>query len=243
MIRSDEDLFSSNITKVTLKDVISDQIANKKPKYEGKDNSKYKKSLENFYYKYIDAVIGHLKFSKVTKKHVNKIMKNIEHLSSDRQGLLNVILYKEFETRFRNKEINENLLYGIEFGKKNKKEKLDIRVNESLEQVAQKLYKSLLKSNYRTKLILLINLMCARRIGEIYELTYADIKKDTNNNYFVLAHPHITKTGIHEKYLLPKEAVELLPEDIHEIKSAKLREIKFHKNTIYLKKGKYTLNK
>ena len=72
MIRKGEDPFSKNIKKEIVKNIIIEQIANKKPKYEGKDNTKYKKSLEIFYNKYIDDTIGHLKFEKVTKRHVCK---------------------------------------------------------------------------------------------------------------------------------------------------------------------------
>jgi integrase len=234
LIRSNEDPFSKNITKETVKEIIKEQIANKKAKYAGKDNSKYKESLNIFYDKYIDDVIGHLKFSKIATKHIKKILKNIEHLSNDRQGLLKVILYNEFEVRFRNKEILENPLYSIEFGKKSKKEKLDIRLNESLEEVVQKLYKTIIESDYRTKLLLLINLMCARRIGEVYELTYGDIKKDDKGNFYILAHPHITKTSIYEKYPIPSEVIELLPDDIFNKGSVKKRLFDFHKNTIYL---------
>ena len=238
LIRLNEDPFSKNITKETVREIIKDQIASKKAKYTGKDNSNYKISLNIFYDKYIDDVIGHLKFSKVTSKHVNKILKNIEHLSNDRQGLLNVILYKEFETRFRSKEIDENPFYGIEFGKKSKKEKLDIRLNESLEQVAQKLYKNILDSNYKAKVLLLINLMCARRIGEIYDLTYNDIKEDDKGDFYILAHPHITKTSIYEKYPISSEIIELLPNDILDKCNSNKRLFDFHKNTIYLNYNK-----
>lgn len=237
-IEEGEDPFSSNVRKETIKDVVIDQIEKKKPKYKGKDNSNYKKSLEVFYYKYIDDVIGHLKFDMIRKNHIDEILKKMKHLSAERQGLLNVLLYNEFEKRFRKRAMEENLLYGLNYGSKVKKVKLDIRLNEKLEQVAQKLYTNIINSSYRTKLLLLINLMCARRIGEIYELKYQDIKIDDNGTYYVLAHPLITKTGIHEKYLLPKEAVELLPEDIHEVKNAKERMFKFHKNTIYLNYNK-----
>jgi len=238
MIEEGEDPFSSNIRKETVKDIVIDQIANKKSKYKGKDNSAYKIGLEGFYYKYIDDVIGHLKFEKITINHINKILKMIMHLSSDRQVILKVLLYNEFEKRFRKREIKENPLYDIDFGPKSKKVKLDIRLNEKLETVAQKLYANIIDSNYRTKLLLLINLMCARRIGEIHELLYQDIKIDDDGTYYVLAHPLITKTAIHERYPLPEEAIKLLPNDIHELKSREKRIFTFHKNTIYLNYNK-----
>ena len=233
MIRKGEDPFGKNIKREIVRDIITDQIENKKPKHKDKDNSRYKESLKIFYDKYIDDIIGHLKFDKVTKTHVNKILKKIEHLSPERQVLLKVLLYNEFESRFRNREIIENPFYNLDFGKKTKKVKLDIRLNESLESVAKKLYFNIINSSYTTKLLLIINLMCARRVGEIYELVYADIKKDSDGKYFILAHPNITKTSIYEKYPLPNEVVELLPRDISEVKYAKKRLFDFHKNTIY----------
>jgi len=238
MIEEGEDPFSSTIRMETVKDIVINQIENKQPNYKGKDNSAYKTTLEGFYYKYIDDIIGHLKFEKVSVNHINKILKMIKHLSADRQNLLKVLLYNEFEKRFRKKEIQENLLYDINFGSKSKKVKLDIRLNEKLEQVVQKLYTNIINSNYRTKLLLLINLMCARRIGEIHKLKYQDIKINDDGEYYVLAHPLITKTAIYERYPLPKEAVELLPEDIHEVKNSEKRIFMFHKNTIFLNYNK-----
>ena len=62
MIEEGEDPFSSNTRKETVKDFIINQIENKKPNSKGKNNANYKRSLEVFYYKYLDDVIGHLKF-------------------------------------------------------------------------------------------------------------------------------------------------------------------------------------
>ena len=158
----------------------------------------------------------------------------MNHLSSDRQGLIKVLLYNEFETRFRKREIEENFLYKVNFGPKSKKIKLEIRLNEDIESIAKKLYATIIESSYRTKLLLLINLMCVRRIGEIYDLKYKDINIDDKGNYFVLAYPDITKTGIYEKYPLPKEVIKLLPADILDVSSKDQKLCKFHKNTIYL---------
>jgi hypothetical protein len=73
-------------------------------------------------------------------------------------------------------------------------------------------------------------------------LRYADIKKDSNGDYFVLAHPHITKTAIYEKYPLPSEVVVLLPDDILDSKLADKKIFNFHKNTIYLHYNKLIAN-
>lgn len=234
MIQEGEDPFSSTIRMETVKDILIDQIEKKKSKVNGKDNTPYKKSLEIFYYKYIDDIIGHLKFEKIRKEHITKILNSIDHLSADRQGLIKVLLYNEFETRFRKREIEENFLYKVNFGPKSKKIKLEIRLNEDIENVAKKLYASILESNYRTKLLLLINLMCVRRIGEIHDLQYMNINIDENGRYFVLVNPYITKTGIYEKYPLPKEVVKLLPDDILDKINKEHQLCKFHKNTIYL---------
>ena len=64
------------------------------------------------------------------------------------------------------------------------------------------------------RLILLISIMLARRIGEIYKLKCSHIKQYENGDYYVLATSDITKTSIEEKYPLPLEIVELLPSEV-----------------------------
>lgn len=239
MIRRGEDPFSKNaITTETVKSVILNQINDKKAKVKGKNNSEYRGSLEVFYNLYIDDTIGHLLFENIKEHHINKILKDISELSNGRQKLINVLLYKEFETRFRRKKMEENFLYDVKFGKDEGKTKLDIRLNEDLTNVAKKLYKGIMEQTYKAKIALLLSIMCARRSGEILNVRYKDIKVGEDGEIFILLNKLQTKTGIGEKYIIPEEVIDLLPDCVFEESKKEEMLCQFHKNTIYLNYNK-----
>lgn len=239
MIRRREDPFAKK-TKITetVRSVILAQIEDKKPNVKGKDNLEYKKSLKLFYNLYIDDTIGHLLFENIKMYHINKILKSISHLSNARQKLMNVLLYKEFEARFRKRQMEENYLYDVKFGKDEGKVKLDIRLNENLTNVARKLYQGIMKQEYKAKIALLLSIMCARRSGEILKVKYKDVKEDEDGTFFILVNKFQTKTGIDEKYIIPEEVIDLLPEDVFDESKKEEMLSKFHKNTIFLNYNK-----
>lgn len=239
MIRRGEDPFSKkSIITETVKSVILAQIDDKKPNVKGKDNSEYRGSLRVFYNLYIDDTIGHLLFENIKMHHINKILKNISNLSNGRQKLISVLLYKEFETRFRKRQMEENFLYDVKFGKDEGKTKLDIRLNEDLTSVAKKLYKAIMEQTYKAKIALLLSIMCGRRSGEILTVKNKDVKKDEKGIIFILVNKFHTKTGIDEKYIIPEEVVDLLPSGVFDESTKEELVCQFHKNTIYLNYNK-----
>ena len=56
--------FEDNSKGEKVKDIVLKQIKEKKTKTKTKDNTHYKRSLELFYYNYIDPIIGHLRLEK-----------------------------------------------------------------------------------------------------------------------------------------------------------------------------------
>ena len=194
-----------------VKDIILKSIEDKKS---DKDNSKYKKNLTTFYNLHIDPVIGHLKLDKVKDTHINKIFQSLEGSSKTHKLNLNVLMFKIFETEFRNGNISMNPFYGLEdrYGNHKKKANFDTRLNEPKEDAVRKLFNTALEFGLSHRLLFTMSIMLARRIGELYKLRCSHIKRYSNGEWYILTTADITKTGIDEKFPLPIEVVELLPE-------------------------------
>ncbi len=229
-----------------VKDIVLESINNRKPI--GKDTA-YKKSIEGFYYNYIDPVIGHLFLDKVNDEHVKKIMKSLEGYRKEYKQNLQILMYRIFEKEFRKGNIRHNPFYDLDYGTHRPKSDFDTRLNETIESVARKLYRTALEYTPKYRLILLMSVMLVRRIGEIHQLKLSNIKQYSDGDWYILATKDITKTDIEEKYPLPAEVVELLPLnslDEEEYKNAPLFD--FSKDGVFLnykklvKKAKIDIN-
>ena len=195
-----------------VKDIILKSISDRKPV--GK-SSEYKKSLEGFYYNYIDPIIGHLFLDKVNDKHVEKIMKSLEGYRKEYKQNVQILMFRIFEKEFRKGNIKHNPFYDLDYGLHKDKEDFDIRLNEPIEDVAKKLYMTAQEYNPKYRLFLLMTIMLARRVGEIHKLKAGNIKQSKKDgDWYILAKNDITKTKIDEKYPLPDEIVNMLPKDI-----------------------------
>jgi hypothetical protein len=144
-LRKGENRFQGSLKSEKVEDIVLESIKEKKPKNALKDNGKYKHSLELFYYSYIHPTIGHLKPDKVNRQHVEKILDNLKKSSKGYKLKLHVLMFALFEKRFRNKEIDENPFYGIDYGNHEQKKSFDIRLNEPMEAVIIKLYNASLE--------------------------------------------------------------------------------------------------
>ena len=224
----------------TVKDIVLEHIAQKKPKNPKKDNSKYKRNLELFYYNYIHAVIGHLKLTKVKREHVEKILESLDGNSKSSKLQLNVLMLNMFEKEFRAGNIKSNPFYELDYGRHTKKASFDIRLNEPMELTAQKIYKSALTYRASHRLLFVMSIMCVRRIGEIFQLKYSHFNRYSNGEWYVIATEDITKTGVEEKYPLPKEAIELLPENVLDPELEDERLCTFSNSTMFTHYNKLT---
>ena len=221
-----------------VKDIVLKQIKAKKPMNEAKDNSQYKRSLELFYDKYIDPIIGHLRLDKVQKKHATIILDSLEGKTKSFKLLLNVLLLKIFEKEFREGRIQSNPFYDLDYGKHKPKEDFDTRFNEPMEMIARKFYNTALNFTLSHRLLFVMSIMTARRIGEIFQLKYSHINQYSDGSWYVIATEDITKTGIIEKYPLPKEVVELLPENILNSEYNNTQLFRFANSGIFIKQSK-----
>ncbi len=212
-IRSGKDPFSANRGH-KVREIILETIKNKKPIIAGKDNSQYKKNLESFYNLWVDQPIGHLKLGKVTKEDARKILDNLEGNSKSHKTILRTLVYKVFEDAVQEERIPSNPFYGLDYGTDKPVQELDDRFDISIKKIARKIYIASLDYDMSHRLIFLLSIMTARRIGELHELKFSHINKDEKGNWYVRTTFDITKTGIEEKYPLPEEVVELLPSDI-----------------------------
>lgn len=214
-LRKGENRFLGGIASEKVEHIVLESITARKPKKNpDKDNAKYKHNLKLFYYSYIHPTIGHLKPEKVMSTHVDKILANLKKSSKGHKLNVHVLMFNLFETRLRKKEIDENPFYGIDYGKHEYKKSFDVRLNETMEEASIKLYMASLEYVGPHKLLFVLSIMLARRIGEIHQLKYSHIKKYSDGTYYILTTPDITKTGIEEKFPLPDEVVELLPDEI-----------------------------
>jgi integrase len=141
-------------------------------------------------------------------------LESLDGLSKTRKLSLNVLMFKLFEDEFRKGNIRSNPFYNLDYGTHNSKASFDIRLNEPMENVAKKLYHTVLEFPIKHRLILMMSIMLARRMGELHALKCSHVKKYENGEYYVLATKDITKTKIEEKYPLPREIIELLPWNI-----------------------------
>lgn len=232
--------------KKKVKEVVINNINNKKPK--NKD-SEYKTKLTTFYYKYVDDVIGHLYLDKVTDDHVETIMEQIEGYRKEYQKNLQILMFKIFEKEFRKKRIDHNPFYDLDYGEHREKPNFDIRLNETIEEVAKKLYLTALEYQPRYKLFLLMTIMLARRVGELHKLRFGNIKKFSDGDWYVLAKEDITKTNVNEKYPLPQEVVNLLPRNVLDEKYENEKLFNFSESSIsynwnkLVKQAKIKINK
>ncbi len=230
-IRRGKNPFNLSSHRDKIKDIVIELINSKKPEGE---STAYKKSLEGFYYNYVDPVIGHLKIEKVRDAHVDKIMKSLSKYRKEYQQNLQTLMYKIFEKEFRRGNIPHNPFYGLDYADHWTVPGFDIRLNEAVESAAKKLYRTVLSFNEKYRLLFIITIMLARRVGETHKLTYGHIKRDSEGEWYVLATSEITKTNVNEKYPLPAEAIELLPDDILDNEKSDKRLFNFSESGIPL---------
>jgi len=193
-----------------VRDIVLKSIKEKKTK----EGSKYKKNLTSFYNLYIDRPIGHLKMENVKESDVQKILDSIEGHSKSHKLNLRVLMFQLFEKQFRDGKISTNPFYKLDYGENSGKPDFDTRLNEPMEDIAIKLYKTILELTGPHRLLFIFSIMMVRRIGEVHKLKFGHIKQDNNGEWYVLATPDITKTKISEKYPLPIEIIEMLPSEV-----------------------------
>lgn len=245
-LRNGINQFTDNTNKNKVRDIVLKSIDEKKPKTEGKDNSHYKRSLELFYTNYIDPVIGHLTLGNVRREHAEKILASLDGNTKSFKLMLNVLMFKIFETEFRAGRIKSNPFYELDYGSHKPKDDFDTRFNEPMQTIAKKYYKTALEFNPSHRLLFLMSIMTARRIGELHQLKYSHINRyaeenedgESTNEWYVVATEDITKTGIKEKYPLPYEVVELLPENILDDEYRDEQLFKFAYSGMFLKQSK-----
>ena len=216
-LRQDKDPFNRS-SEGKVKEMVLKHIDKKEPVGE---SSAYKKSLEAFYYNYVDEVIGNLYLEKVNDNDIDNIMKSLKGYKKEYQQNLQILMYRIFEKELRRGNLKYNPFYDLNYGPHSAKPDFDTRLNEPIEDVARKLYKAVLEYKPRYRLLLLMSIMLVRRIGELYQLRLSNIKKYKDGQWYVLATKDITKTGVDEKYPLPEEIVNLLPLDLKDIEKYK----------------------
>lgn len=201
---------------VTIDDIVKDDIS-KRDIVE-----KYRQDLLSFYTIYVKDTIGHLKLEKVTREHISKILTKLKDVSTTRRKMLRALLHDIFSYAHNTGAIRINPMYKLDYGKEKPIVEIDNVLDDKPLDVARKLYQAALtynlcreKSIQEYRLLFTLSVMTARRVGELHKLQYGDIKF-SGDEVFVIPRISTTKTNMQDKYILPREAVLLLPDDIQD---------------------------
>lgn len=178
----------------------------------------YRKNATATYNAHIKNIIGELKIDKVTKEHLIQIRTAMEKagLSPSTIKKPKIILSPIFKEAFSDGVIRKNILSSLKFGGDRPKPELVDRIDEPLIDAIRKIYNTTV--NYTDddyKIVMLISIMCTRRLGEIIQIKYEDIydgvvhvRASTTKTYKNL-HPN----AVAEKFPLPKEVTDLIEAD------------------------------
>lgn len=187
----------------TVDELFDRYISSKKPAYQS--------THKPIYNKWIKPFIGSKSITTVERKDVESIaqkMKDAGHKGSY------IIKVRTLLTPLFNDAVTVGLLqnsiidqvqwkrdYDVSAGRD---EPLTMRVKSNLTLVAKRLYQEIMKLPEESpwKFAFLVSLMCGRRRGEILKITYRDI----DSKGWVTAKAEHTKTGVADRYPLPKEA-------------------------------------
>lgn len=192
----------------------SNTILSLMTEYLKKRNDAYRINCTATYKKHIDKPIGHLNIDNVTKDHLIKIRTNMEELGLSPNTIrkAKTILSPIFKEAFTDRITQRNILESIKFGEDRPKPPLVDRVAEPLIDAIKKIYNAALNEEADHSMAFLISIMCARRIGEILEITYEDIvdgivnvRAGTTKSY-----KKLHSDAIAEKFPLPKEVLDII---------------------------------
>ncbi|WP_324172292.1 hypothetical protein [Sulfurimonas sp.] len=181
-------------------------------------NIGFKKNSTHTYNKHIKPIIGHKYIERVTEKDLIKIRTNME-----KQGLalstikkIRTILSPIFKKAHNKGIIKVNVLLEVPMGGHETKPRLEERLHGTIKDNAQNIFNKILvlkefQNDEEFKSIFLISMMCARRLGEILEITYEDIidgvvhvRGSTTKTY------KIKGERVVERYPLPKEVLKII---------------------------------
>jgi len=180
--------------------------------YFNKKSISYKRIGIATYSKHAKNVIGHLKINKVTKAHIETIIENMEQLNLSPSTIrkMRVYLNPIFKSAYESEVIHRNILNQVKFPSEQVKPTLSSRLDEHIIDAIRKIYQTVLNESDDYASMFLISIMCARRMGEILQIEYQDIK-----DKWVRVRAGTTKTykdrhpdEFVESYPLPKEVLE-----------------------------------
>lgn len=213
-------------------------------KYLNTRSEDYRKNCLAHYNAHIRTTIGHLYIDKVTKQHLESIKRQMEEkgLATSTIKKAKVLLSPIFKTAYQDEVTNRNILDNFTFGSDRAKLPLSERLNESLLDGIRKIYKTALNEPDDYASLFLTSIMCARRLGEITEIEFRDIKDGVVNVRAITTKTYKKKIqegkcheeSIVERYPLPQEVLNRITQ---ESENPKEKVFKHYKRT-YMDKYK-----
>ena len=173
------------------------------------------KRYKEFYIKYIENSIGHLKISKITYSHLDVILKKLSSTKCMNKKTLKNILNPIFTEQIKYGEIQNNPCDLLPKQQKEKREKITNRVeNEDFLYILKELYNTIKNYNFykkdtsdEFKNFFMLMLLTTHRYGELIQLTNDNINI---KNKFFISNEEITKTNEIYKFPIPCECLEYI---------------------------------
>jgi len=183
--------------------------------YNSTRNEPYKNTTKLQYDKWVKERIGYKKIDKITLEDLESIMLDIDNAKNQPSTKLAIkaLLQPIFKEQYEKKNLTRNVLISLKIKAPRKKVILNTTI-EGMNKTAKSVF-SIMKevplNEGNSRLLFLLSVMTARRIGELEKLEYSDIDLEKK---LIKPRPETTKTKKDDNhfynYPIPLEAIELL---------------------------------
>jgi integrase len=213
-----KDLKKSKIIEEKTKRTISEHWKYEITNYKNKRKPNTIKQYENFYNNYIEPFLGQKKPSEIKTKDIDKILyeTNLKDQTDPYKSLLKRLLRPIMKKALADGEISSSVVEAYKFDLKliPKRKKISRKTKLSHLEISQKLYKTIPTyiSQYKNQReewqqLMYLQLLCGRRYGELFELTYENLDLENNK---INVYADINKTQVDTSFPIPEESKEFL---------------------------------
>lgn len=213
LISQGKNPFSTN-KEISLNDLFYERYNQmvKNKKWKEKTTAK---QYKEYYEKVIKNEIGHLKISKISYIHLDKIIKKLSYTQGMYRKKLKFLLNPIFEEQIKLGEIEKNPCSDLPKETTKKREKISNRVeNDDFLFILKELYSTINTYNFyehskreEFKNFFMLMLLTTHRYGELTQLTINHL--NIEKKYFI-TNEYITKSNEIYRFPIPDECIEYL---------------------------------
>ncbi|MDO9305072.1 MAG: site-specific integrase [Sulfuricurvum sp.] len=183
--------------------------------YNSTRNEPYKTTSKSQYNKWVKELIGYKKIDKIQLSDIENIMNTVDKAGNKSSTKIAIkdLLQPIFKEQYEKQNLSRNILNSLKI----KAPRTKVVLNSTLEGMKEsakdvfKVMKEVPLNDGNSRLLFLLSVMTARRIGELEKLEYSDIDFQKKT---IKPRPETTKTKKDDNhfynYPIPIEAVELL---------------------------------